>query len=257
LIRRNLKILAESTKCRRFHLSVSISGKRPVSRDDSENAGRVSSSFSETAFDPGDLSGQRVNGLKARRAGFLFNRLLKPEEKKMNLQKIELAPIFMFLALLLLKSLVVFAQSGGAFEIKPSVISSGGGASSGGAFSLVSTVGEPLAGTVSNGASFNLTSGFWGGGSVSVTARRAPFDFDGDNKTDVSIYRPNSGEWWYFRSSDNQTRAAQFGTLSDIITPGDFTGDGKTDIAFFRPFKRLLVYPAQRRRLVLFVSFRD
>jgi CSLREA domain-containing protein len=66
-------------------------------------------------------------------------------------------------------------------------------------------------------------------------ARRTPFDFDGDNKTDISIYRPTVGEWWYLRSSDNANRAFQFGNSTDKIAPADFTGDGKTDIAFFRP----------------------
>jgi hypothetical protein len=62
-----------------------------------------------------------------------------------------------------------------------------------------------------------------------------PFDFDGDGKTDVSIYRPTSGEWWYSRSSDGGNRVAQFGTATDVPAPADYTGDGKTDIAFFRP----------------------
>ncbi len=62
-----------------------------------------------------------------------------------------------------------------------------------------------------------------------------PPDFDGDNKTDISIFRPAPGEWWYLRSSNGGNGAVQFGQSSDKITPGDFTGDGKTDIAFFRP----------------------
>ncbi len=60
------------------------------------------------------------------------------------------------------------------------------------------------------------------------------FDFDGDGKTDIGIYRPTTGEWWINRSSSNQTFAAQFGQTSDRIVPADYTGDGRTDIAFWR-----------------------
>ncbi|MGB7201568.1 MAG: SBBP repeat-containing protein [Pyrinomonadaceae bacterium] len=60
-------------------------------------------------------------------------------------------------------------------------------------------------------------------------------DFDGDGRTDISIFRPSNGQWWYLRSSDDGNRAFQFGNSSDKIAPGDFTGDGKTDIANWRP----------------------
>lgn len=62
-----------------------------------------------------------------------------------------------------------------------------------------------------------------------------PFDFDGDGKTDASIFRPAGGEWWWQPSSGGLAGAAQFGSGTDIITPGDFTGDGKADSAVFRP----------------------
>lgn len=62
----------------------------------------------------------------------------------------------------------------------------------------------------------------------------APFDFDGDGKTDVSIFRPGNAEWWYLRSSDGGNSAFQFGAVSDVIVPADYTGDGKADVALYR-----------------------
>lgn len=62
----------------------------------------------------------------------------------------------------------------------------------------------------------------------------APFDFDGDNRTDISVFRPGSGEWWYQRSSDGRVPAFEFGQPNDRPVPADFTGDGQTDIAFWR-----------------------
>lgn len=66
-------------------------------------------------------------------------------------------------------------------------------------------------------------------------ARRTAFDFDGDSKSDVSIFRPSNGQWWWQRSSDNVAASATFGTSTDRVVPADFTGDGKTDVAVFRP----------------------
>jgi uncharacterized delta-60 repeat protein len=64
---------------------------------------------------------------------------------------------------------------------------------------------------------------------------RTPFDFDGDGKTDLAIFRPAPGEWWINRSSNASTYAFQFGASTDKIVPADYTGDGRTDVAFFRP----------------------
>jgi putative transposon-encoded protein len=63
---------------------------------------------------------------------------------------------------------------------------------------------------------------------------RSRADFDGDGKTDLSIFRPSDGNWWLNRSTAGLV-VAQFGLGTDTITPGDFDGDGKTDLAVFRP----------------------
>lgn len=68
-----------------------------------------------------------------------------------------------------------------------------------------------------------------------VRSHRSPFDFDGDGKTDIGVFRPSVGEWWVNRSLTLQTVAAQFGGPTDKPVAADFTGDGKTDMAFFRP----------------------
>ncbi len=71
--------------------------------------------------------------------------------------------------------------------------------------------------------------------SCNLTTRRAPFDFDGDGKTDLSVFRPGSGVWFVQKSSDNSVLIRNWGLSSDKIAPADFDGDGKADLAVFRP----------------------
>ena len=61
------------------------------------------------------------------------------------------------------------------------------------------------------------------------------FDFDGDRKTDLGIFRPGPGEWWINRSSNGGTFVTTFGVATDRIAAADFTGDGRADVAFWRP----------------------
>ena len=94
------------------------------------------------------------------------------------------------------------AQAGGDFTMTKTVIAGGGGRAAGGNFTLDVTVGQPVAGSNSAGGNLNLFPGFWSPDERNKT----PYDFDGDNKTDVGIFRASDGSWWYSRSSDNQFR---------------------------------------------------
>jgi glucose/arabinose dehydrogenase len=63
---------------------------------------------------------------------------------------------------------------------------------------------------------------------------RTDFDYDGDQKSDVSVFRPSAGAWYLQRSRDGFS-GVQFGTAADRIVPADYDGDQRTDIAVYRP----------------------
>ena len=60
-------------------------------------------------------------------------------------------------------------------------------------------------------------------------------DFDGDARTDIGVFRPTDGTWWYQRSFDGNVSAFQFGQTGEKVVAADYTGDGKTDVAIWRP----------------------
>ncbi len=78
----------------------------------------------------------------------------------------------------------------------------------------------------SNGASFSTNWGLSGD-------KLAPADFDGDNRTDLAVFR--NGVWWILNSFNGAVTSVRFGLPGDIPVPNDFDGDGRADIAVWRP----------------------
>ena len=73
-------------------------------------------------------------------------------------------------------------------------------------------------------------------------SNRAPFDFDGDGKTDFSVFRPNDNpneaDFHILQSSSNSQQSAAWGSVGDAAANADYDGDGKTDLAVFRSSTR-------------------
>ena len=61
------------------------------------------------------------------------------------------------------------------------------------------------------------------------------FDYDGDGKADVSVFRPSTNIWYSLRSGNLQVSQQNFGISGDIAAPADYDGDGITDLGIFRP----------------------
>lgn len=64
-----------------------------------------------------------------------------------------------------------------------------------------------------------------------------PVDYDGDNKTDIAIWRPDptQGAFYILNSATGTLRAETFGkTGDDPSVVGDYNGDGNADLAVYR-----------------------
>ena len=64
--------------------------------------------------------------------------------------------------------------------------------------------------------------------------RLARADYDGDGRTDLSVFRGSEGNWYLNRSTDGFS-VVKWGVNNDVIVPADFDGDRKTDVAVWRP----------------------
>jgi hypothetical protein len=75
----------------------------------------------------------------------------------------------------------------------------------------------------------------FGNSGVITTAKHTKFDFDGDGKTDMSVFRSTTGQWFTIDSSNGSHVSSVFGASGDIPVPADYDGDGKTDLAYWHP----------------------
>jgi Tol biopolymer transport system component len=67
-----------------------------------------------------------------------------------------------------------------------------------------------------------------------VSPRRTAFDFDGDGRSDVSVFRPSNSAWYLLQSAAGLW-VPVWGLSTDVLVPADYDGDLKTDVAIWRP----------------------
>ncbi|MDX6692739.1 MAG: hypothetical protein QOF02_342 [Blastocatellia bacterium] len=91
-------------------------------------------------------------------------------------------------------------------------------------------VAPPDPGSIAGGWSIDITAG-------GLVRRFTNSDFDGDGRSDVSVWNPTTHNWSIRDSSTFKYRTVfdwGNGALGDRPVTGDYDGDGKSDVAVFR-----------------------
>jgi hypothetical protein len=58
-------------------------------------------------------------------------------------------------------------------------------------------------------------------------------DFDGDGKSDPTVFRPSTGQWFVHKSTGGYINVV-WGMAGDIPVSGDWDGDGRSDFTVWR-----------------------
>jgi uncharacterized delta-60 repeat protein len=94
-------------------------------------------------------------------------------------------------------------------------------------------------GTVLALGNFNAVNGIvhWGLARLKNNQRipLPAFDYEGDGRSDITVFRPSTGVWYRLNSYLGQLRINPFGLDGDKPVPADFDGDFRTDLGIFRP----------------------
>lgn len=69
----------------------------------------------------------------------------------------------------------------------------------------------------------------------SSTCQTPRYDFDGDGRSDISVFRPSTGIWYGQLTFSNSLFAQGWGMSGDEIVAADYDGDSRTDLAVYRP----------------------
>jgi hypothetical protein len=70
---------------------------------------------------------------------------------------------------------------------------------------------------------------------IDTTTPNLVSDFDGDKKTDISVYRPTTETFEYISSLNGRRISDPWGLPGDIPITADYDGDGRSDPAVYRP----------------------
>lgn len=70
---------------------------------------------------------------------------------------------------------------------------------------------------------------------VTLDSKAKAFDYDGDQVTDIAVWRPVEANWYILPSSGGRMLVRKLGKEGDRPVPADYDGDGRTDLAVYRP----------------------